>query len=100
MTRNISGFGIGDRVRMGTPNKQLALEIDGTMGTVIGIASESYFSFLGRQWFGQAVVKLDNGVRCGEFISHTEQEGCVLAKKDDNAMLVSRYINFGIEDLI
>lgn len=96
MAQNISGFGIGDRIRL-----RVSSSLDGAIGTVIGIASETNCSFIGRDFYGYAVVKLDNGQRCGEFAFHEEQEGCVVAKQGDNAVLIARALqSFGIEDLI
>ena len=82
--KNISGFNFGDRVKMRSSSVcHLAEDFEGVEGTVIGFASEEEHPWLfhrdedKEKDIGRAIVKLDNGMRCGDFTSHLEQEGCI-----------------------
>lgn len=104
--KNISGFNLGDRVKMKSSSVcHLFEDFEGVEGTVIGFASEEEHPWLFHQDedkekdIGRAIVKLDNGMRCGEFELHTEQEGCILAMKFYNAILLHKPI-LGIEEII
>lgn len=104
--KNISGFNLGDRIKMKSSSVcHLSDDVEGAEGTVIDFASEEKHFWLfhsdedREKNIGRAIVKLDNGVRCGDFTSHREQEGCILAMKFYNAILLHKPV-LGIEEII
>ena len=89
--KNTSGFQLGDRIKMKSSIAvHLADDIEGVAGTVIDFASREKYPWLllNPEQIGRAIVKLDNDIRCGEFATHPEQDGCVLAKEYENAILI------------
>lgn len=99
--KNTSGFNIGDRIKMkSSAALQLAIDIEGSYGTVIDICSSEKYPWLNEPDGNKAIVKLDSGVRCGEFAKHSyATEGCVVAKLVYNAVFAGNS-TLNIEEII
>ena len=99
--KNTSGFNIGDRIKMkSSVALQLSIDIEGSYGTVIDIYSSEKYPWLNELDGNKAIVRLDSGIRCGEFAKHSHAtEGCVCARLHYNAVLVGSP-TLNIEEII